>query len=117
MLYGSITDFANGDTTAGSEKLTCALPYFFDALEACDETNPSYVISEKFYADFMARDDADSVREANYALHSQTIDRDLGFMGTTWSQGVYFNTGMFAAEALGLYEGYPDFSAAKTTQI
>ena len=111
-LYAAMADFTSGDSAAGSEKLTCALPYFFDAMETCDETNPSFMVAEKFYSDFMARDDADSVRESNYALNSLTIDRDLTFMGTTWSQGVFFNTGFFAGEALGLYEGYPDFSAA-----
>ena len=45
-LYAAMADFTNGDSTSGSEKLTCALPLFYDAMETCDQTNPSFRVAE-----------------------------------------------------------------------
>ena len=110
-LYGFMDDIKSGETSTATEKATCSLPAFYDAMEACDQTNAAFTTAEKYYADFNARDDAESVRAANYALYGQVIDRDLSLMATTWDQGVFFNTGAFAGEALGLWEGYPDYSS------
>ena len=110
-LYDLMADISSGDTSSATAKMTCSLPAFYDAMEACDKTNPAFRTAETFYADFNAQDDAESVRAANYEKNGLTIDRDLGYMATTWDQGVFFNTGFFAGEALGLYEGYPDYSA------
>lgn len=73
-LYGFMDDIKSGETSTATEKATCSLPAFYDALEACDQTNAAFTTAEKYYADFNARDDAESVRAANYALNGLVID-------------------------------------------
>ena len=43
-------------------------------------------------------------------MWGSVIDRDTDQMTVTWNEGVPFNSGFFAGEALGYYEGWPDFS-------
>lgn len=75
-----MADYAAGNKADADAKMTCSTPYFSEAMQKCDETNSSFALAEKFYADFDQQDDADTIRNANYETNKVTIDRDAGYI-------------------------------------
>ena len=52
-------------------------------------------VSKKF-EDMQAQSDWDKVSKKIYQANKAVIDRDVDFELKTWSEGVWFNSGMFA---------------------
>ena len=84
FLYAAMADYATGNRDDGDAKMTCSKSYFSDAMQKCDQTNGSFATAERFYADFEQQDNADAIREANYQKNKVTIDRDAGYIVSTW---------------------------------
>jgi len=108
-----MADYTAGNQEAGDAKMTCSKSYYLEAMQKCDKTNSSFATAETYYADFSQQDNADSIRQANYEKNKLTIDRDVGYITSTWNTGVYFNAGFFSGEAQGLLEGYPTFTTSE----
>ena len=84
FLYAAMADYAAGNRDDGDAKMTCSKSYFSDAMQKCDQTNGSFATAERFYADFDQQDNADAIRETNYQKNKVTIDRDAGYIVSTW---------------------------------
>jgi hypothetical protein len=51
---------------------------------------------------------AAELKKKNYEDNKEVCDRDFGYMQKTWTEGVPFNTGMFAGQVQVILEGQPD---------
>ena len=97
MLDTIMADYKKGDTKDADSLWEKADPHFAVSLQKCtkDSIYDEYKDLDKYTKDVMNRKDAKDFLEARYKKYKAMIDQRAGFMIDSWTNGVYFDAGMY----------------------
>ena len=97
MLDTIMADYKKGDISAGDAEWEKADPHFDVSLQKCTKNSiyDEYKELDKYAKDVLSAKDADKFLEARYKKYKAMIDQRSGFMIDSWTNGVYFDAGMY----------------------
>ena len=98
VLYDAMEAYIAGDSKTGDKKMKDSKKLWDTAMAGCGQIAVAMGDVSKKFEDMQAQSDWDKVSKEIYQANKAVIDRDVDFELKTWSEGVWFNSGMFAGQ-------------------
>ena len=95
-LYDAMEAYIAGDSQEGDKKMKDSKLLWDTAMANCGETAVAMGKISREFDEIQARSDWDKVSKEIYMANKDVIDRDIGLELSQWTDGVFFNSGMFA---------------------
>ena len=97
-LYDAMEAYIAGDEKTGDVKMKETKALYKTAMAGCGQIAEAMGVMAKRLDDMEARQDWDKLSQEIYQANKDVIDRDNNLVFSQWSDGVFFNSGMFAGQ-------------------
>lgn len=117
FLYSAWEHYFAGDEALGDAMMHCTRPLYESALSKCDKDGTVLDVLGKldqYYVKWESQPKASELKKKNYEANKEEVDKDFGYMQKTWTEGIPFNTGMFAGQVQVLLEGKPELELGES---
>lgn len=115
FLYAAFENYFAGNEQLGDAMMHCTRPLYEKALGKCDKSADVLTKLDQYYVKWESQPNADELKKKAYEANKDWCDKEFGFIQKTWTEGVFFDTGMFSGQVQAMLEGKPDLGLVDTT--